>query len=217
MTCPLVSCLCPTYEPRESLREAIECFCDQDYQHKELIVLDDHPNGRMIGPYQRVKYVHTHVRFRSLPEKYNALAGLSRGDILMPWEDDDLYEPWHISAHVAAIGDHQDAVWSKPSVCLQQMPDGKLYRRSDKNRLARFHASIALTRELFCHVGGWPLTKRADFDRQFQERLCEYGSLVDPIECDDRPSYTNRWRQSSQSDDDVTWYNHMGKRTYTRG
>jgi len=41
MSNPLVSCLCCTYNRKEPLEEAIQCFVDQDYKNKELIILND--------------------------------------------------------------------------------------------------------------------------------------------------------------------------------
>ena len=54
-------------------------------------------------------------RFRSLPEKFNALAGLAQGDILIVWEDDDIYLQHHIRTHVQAM---EGRLWSKPSSVL---------------------------------------------------------------------------------------------------
>lgn len=209
----MISCLCPTYEPRESLWEAIECFDRQDYpQHqRELLVLCDHPSGvERISDYKGLTTICVDRRFRTLPEKYNALVGMARGQILMPWEDDDLYEPWHLAAHVEAIGDESLSRLSKPSVCRQHMPDGQTYLRRDvgNNRLRRFHASIAYTRAAFTGISGYPITDRADFDHQFMCRLQKWCTLVDPIVHDPRPSYVNRWRQSSNGPDDTEWYNH---------
>lgn len=213
MSTPKVSCLCPTYEPRDSLMDAIQCFLNQEYQNRELIILDDwkrHGWSHAIEK-ERVIYLWSPRRFRTLPEKYNALVGLSRGEILIPWEDDDLYATWHISTHAAAIEDAWLTRISKPTVCEQQMPDGKTYRRRDvdNHRFRRFHASIAYTRSAFESVGGYPITARADFDQQFMAKLQKWTTLVDPIDVDPRPSYTNRWRQSSQGNDDVAWYDNV--------
>ncbi|MCA9058462.1 MAG: glycosyltransferase, partial [Planctomycetaceae bacterium] len=101
---PFVSCLCPTYRRPQLLRESIACFEAQDYpvDRRELIILDDAGelenqtgNGWQIISIPR--------RFRSLPEKFNAVAALASGEILVVWEDDDIYLSHHISSHVAAM------------------------------------------------------------------------------------------------------------------
>jgi hypothetical protein len=89
-------------------------------------------------------------RFRSLPEKFNALAGLAQGDILVVWED--------------ATG--------------------------------RFHASLAFRREAFERIGGWPLTKRGDFDQQLIARLTAIEAPGDPCQLDS-PSSIFRWGQTN--------------------
>ncbi len=97
-------------------------------------------------------------RFRSLPEKFNAIAGLAKGDILVVWEDDDIYLPHHISTHVRAM---EGRLWSKPSFVLSSYTG----RPTQKDATSRLHASLAFRREIFDRIGGWPLTKRGDFDK----------------------------------------------------
>ena len=78
---PFVSCLCPTYRRPKLLENSIACFLAQDYpaHRRELIVLDD------AGEFQNQtgagwEIISIPRRFRSLPEKFNALAGLARGE-----------------------------------------------------------------------------------------------------------------------------------------
>ena len=40
-----------------------------------------------------------------------------------------------------------------------------------EDAIGRFHASLAFRREVFDRIGGWPLTKRGDFDQQLIARL----------------------------------------------
>lgn len=153
MTLPMLSCLCPTFRRPRLLENAIACFLAQDYpaNRRELIILDDAgqfpashgPNWRLIS---------LPSRFRSLAEKYNALAGLSQGEYLVVWEDDDIYLPWHLSAHATAL---QRGEYSKPSRIWSHTGDGL----NEEQAAGRFHGSIAFSRRVFVQVGGWPLTK----------------------------------------------------------
>jgi hypothetical protein len=86
---------------------------------------------------------------RSLPEKFNAIAGLAKGDILVVWEDDDIYLPHHISTHVRAM---EGRLWSKPSFVLSSYTG----RLEQEDATGRFHASLAFRREIFDRIGGWP-------------------------------------------------------------
>jgi len=204
---PFVSCLCPTYLRPKLLENSIACFLAQVYpaDRRELVILDD---AGQIAPQQGDGWevISTSRRFRSLPEKFNALAGLAHGDVLVVWEDDDIYLPWHISAHAEALA---DGGFSKPSRVLS-LYTGEL-REEDAE--GRFHASIAFTRDTLDTAGGWPLTKRGDFDQAFLQRLARAGTTVDPCRTYP-PSYVFRWGSTHsyhgqglmQGPNDVDWY-----------
>ncbi len=183
---PIVSCLCPTFFRPRLLANAIACFLGQDYpaDRRELIILDD--AGQLQNQTgEGWQLVSIHRRFLSLPEKFNAIAGLAQGKILVVWEDDDIYLPHHISSHVSAIGGH---LWSKPSKVLS-LYTGEL---QEEDASGRFHASISMTRKAFEQVGGWPLTLQGDFDQQLMARLSSVGTAADPC-LDSEPAYVFRW------------------------
>jgi hypothetical protein len=204
---PFVSRLCPTYRRPKLLENSIDCFLAQNYpaDRRELIVLDDAgelPN-QTGGGWQIISIAR---RFRSLPEKFNALAGLARGEILVVWEDDDIYLPHHISGHVAAMEGH---LWSKPSRVLSDYT-GQI---EEEDATGRFHASLAFTRLAFEQVGGWPLTLRGDFDQQLVARLNGLGIAADPCSVAS-PSYVFRWGSTGayhgqalmRGPEDELWY-----------
>jgi hypothetical protein len=154
-------------------------------------------------------------RFRSLPEKFNAIAGLARGQILVVWEDDDIYLPHHISSHVAAMKGH---LWSKPSKVLSDYT-GQI---EEEDATGRFHCSLAFTRQAFENARGWPVTLRGDFDQQLIARLCGLGSAGNPCAVN-RPSYIFRWRSTGayhgqalmQGPEDETWYSSVNSQSDT--
>ena len=204
---PLVSCLCPTYRRPKLLENSIACFLAQDYpaDWRELIILDD------AGELQNQtgegwQIISIGRRFRSLPEKFNALAGLARGEILVVWEDDDIYLPHHISSHVNAMEGH---LWSKPSKVLSDYT-GQI---QEEDATGRFHASLAFTRNALEQVGGWPLTLRGDFDQQLISRLNGFGIPGDPCAAAS-PAYVFRWGSTGayhgqafmHGPDDQQWY-----------
>ena len=212
---PFVSCLCPTYCRPNLLRKSIAMFEAQDYpaDRRELVVYDDGPVSSDQPPdyVKGLQYHRINKRFESLPEKFNAIVSWSIGSVLCVWEDDDEYRPWHISAHVKAL---EFGSFSKPSRVLSDYgeSDGNLH---EENGRGRFHASIAFTRELFDKIGGWPITKRADFDQMMISRLMEVGNITDP--CDYFPlSYVFRWhtnhyhgQNTMKSPSDETWYDRI--------
>lgn len=208
---PFVCCLCPTYRRPKLLENSIACYLAQDYpaDRRELIILDD------AGELQNQtgegwQIISIPRRFRSLPEKFNALAGLARGEVLVVWEDDDIYLRHHVSSHVTAMVGH---LWSKPSKVLSDYT-GEI-REEDAS--GRFHASLAMMRHGFEECGGWPLTLRGDFDQQLIARLNGLGSPGDPCSVGS-PSYIFRWgstgayhgQASMLGPDDEGWYTRCG-------
>lgn len=205
---PFVSCLCPTYRRPQLLANSVACFLAQDYpcDRRELLILDD--DGQF-APQQGTGWELCSIarRFSSLPAKFNALAGLARGDILVVWEDDDIYLPWHITAHVEVLTNGTRV--SKPSR-VRSHYEG-VFREEDA--AGRFHASIAFTQDALAAVQGWPLTSRGDFDQQFLARLAALGSVGDPLS-NHSPSYVFRWESTNawhgqgfmRSADDEEWY-----------
>lgn len=247
---PFVSCLCPTFHRPKLLRNALACFLAQDYppDRRELIILDDGNDYVTAGPDDAgggakfaypyltdrgtVGMMHARDRFPSLPAKFNALAAASSSGatVFCVWEDDDIYLPHHISAHVAALTSdaHRDqgAYFSKPRTVLSTYT-GRLI---EENAAGRFHASIAFTRKLFDRVAGWPATKRADFDQQFMKSLADNGVTVSPSDYGP-PSYCFRYGSTTaangpvngyhgqhfmQSPDDKEWYNRVPHRPGNR-
>lgn len=211
MSLPFLSCLCPTFRRPELLQNSIACYLAQDYpaDRRELIILDD--AGQLIPSSEPGwRLISVPSRFRSLAEKYNALAGQAQGEYLVVWEDDDVYLPWHLTAHVKALEQNE---YSKPSRVLS------LVRQNlqEEQSAGRFHGSIAFSRALFERVQGWPLTRRADFDQQFMARLSQAGATADPC-VSHRPSYIFRWastkayhaQHTMRSPDDETWYERCG-------
>ena len=209
---PFVSCLCPTYRRPQMMGNTIPCFIAQDYPEncRELIILDDADelkNDSCAG----WQIISIPRRFRSLPEKFNALAGLAQGEILVVWEDDDIYLPHHISSHVAALEGH---LWSKPSKVLSDYT-GTI---AEEDASGRFHASLAFRREIFDFIGGWPLTKRGDFDQQLIARLSAIEPPGDPCQIES-PAYIFRWSQTHayhgqsfmRGPEDEGWYERVSR------
>lgn len=106
----LVSCICPTFgrapDYQHLLEEAIESFCRQDWPDKELIVLNDCPQQRLRCDADQVRVINIDARAPSLGQKYNVAIDLAHGDLICPWEDDDLSLPWRMSRSIELLADH---------------------------------------------------------------------------------------------------------------
>jgi hypothetical protein len=115
---------------------------------RELILIDDAGvlQNDSCGGWQIISIPR---RFRSLPEKFNVIAGLVKGDILVVLEDDDIHLQHHISTHVRAM---EGRLWSKPSFVLSSYTG----RLEQEDATGRFHASVAFRREILDRNDGWP-------------------------------------------------------------
>ncbi|HEX4197827.1 MAG TPA: hypothetical protein VHZ26_10325 [Caulobacteraceae bacterium] len=100
---PLVSCLMVTTGERFSIGCALECYRRQLYENRELVIVT---YGDRLDAVQRLveasgvanASVHAAGRDLALGEMRNMALGRARGEILVQWDDDDLYDPLRISA-----------------------------------------------------------------------------------------------------------------------
>ena len=101
MEIPKITAVCPTYKRPVQLANIVQCFLDQDYKNKELVILDDaqqYPDG-LAGDGWRVHSMKE--RYPTLGDKRNASVELAQGEYIAVWDDDDAYLPWHLSACVS--------------------------------------------------------------------------------------------------------------------
>lgn len=111
---PKVSCLMVTANRRKLAARAIQCFLDQTYENKELIIIDDGEEDYSPVltevPEHRVKYVKLEkepdfvlgkLRNKSLDE--------ASGDYLVQWDDDDWYHPDRIQVQANVLSEGYDA------------------------------------------------------------------------------------------------------------
>ena len=93
---PLVSCIMPTCARRAFVPQAIAHFLKQDYEHKELIVVDDGPDpvADLVPPHPAIRYLRLAQR-ASIGAKRNAACDMAQGEIIVHWDDDDwMAEDW---------------------------------------------------------------------------------------------------------------------------
>jgi glycosyltransferase involved in cell wall biosynthesis len=101
---PLVSCLMPTADRRRFVPRAIEHFLRQDYENRELVIVDDgaDPVADLVPADARIRYVRT-GRASTLGAKRNHACGLAHGILLAHWDDDDWMADDRLSRQVAAL------------------------------------------------------------------------------------------------------------------
>ncbi len=101
---PLVSCLMPTCDRRRFVARAIEYFLRQDYEPRELLIVDDgsDPIADLVPEDPRIRYLRRERKLK-LGAKRNLACGEAKGEIFVHWDDDDWHAPWRLSYQVARL------------------------------------------------------------------------------------------------------------------
>lgn len=141
---PLVTCVCLTYNRPRLVEESIQCFIDQKYDNKELIVLCDNPNClfELETNHHQIQVINVMQRFKSLGAKYNYVKKFVRGSYVCIWEDDDLFGFNRIGEQVTHFKDNIDVV--KGSLALVSM-DNRDYSVGGN----LFHSQSCFTADYF--------------------------------------------------------------------
>lgn len=202
-----IACLCPTYRRPFCLQNALACFLMQTHADRELIILDDAGQyaSQQGDGWRLVSVPH---RFRTLGEKFNACAALASPDVeaYCVWEDDDVYLPWHVESHAAAL---KECGFSAPRRVMDQL--GEPGWRVRENEGCLFHASWGFTRAAFEAIRGYPITAALNFDQQLQYRLREACGIPSNPTRDFQPAYLYRWGASNAYNGSAFgegWYEH---------
>ena len=103
----IVSCIMPTHNRRRFVPLALSYFLRQDYEPRELIVVDDgdDPVADLIPQDARIRYVRLD-RKTTVGAKRNAACRLARGELIVHWDDDDWMADWRLSYQVAQLLDN---------------------------------------------------------------------------------------------------------------
>jgi glycosyltransferase involved in cell wall biosynthesis len=146
---PKVSCKCITYGRPELLNEAVQSFLTQDYiGEKELVILNDHADSYYETDIPNIKIINVSARIPSIGEKQNLCVSHCDGDIICPWDDDDISLSHRISFSLQEMKNRKyfkgDKFWFTNHE--------RLYDKPEKNSA---HAMSAYCRELFLDVGGY--------------------------------------------------------------
>ena len=100
---PLVSCILPTANRPEFIKQAIHYFKEQDYPNKELIIvynLDcDIPND--VDNEGDIRLIQTHSM--TIGAKRNVACRHAKGILIAQWDDDDIYDRTRLSEQLKPI------------------------------------------------------------------------------------------------------------------
>lgn len=105
---PKISCLTVTKNRPKMLRRAIQCYEEQTYRNKELVILSqsDDPEIQQIAS-GRNDILYVRCPIMPLGALRNLSIELSTGDILCQWDDDDIYHPHRLATQFKEINAYQ--------------------------------------------------------------------------------------------------------------
>lgn len=127
----LVSCLMATHDRRQFIPQAIQCFLDQDYRQRELIIVDDSPTPveDLVPRDSRIHYLRLSSR-RSTGTKRNLGCELATGDYLMCWDDDDWFGPNRITCQVTPMLTGRFDATVLPASYMLQLADHSFWQHN---------------------------------------------------------------------------------------
>jgi glycosyltransferase involved in cell wall biosynthesis len=222
----MISCLCPTYgrcpDYQWLLEEAIESFVRQTnlymgMEHAELIILNDCPSQELVldqvvidgrlRPDFQIRIVNLPYRLPSLGDKFNMLVAMARGDLLVPWEDDDISLPERLVQAFYMMRDGID-YWKPPQVWFLQHGMAPVWKH---NVGVRHHASI-FTRDAWRRFGGYPRAS-GNQDAIMDSKLMDCRHQIEHFPAGIPPAewqYIYRWgvspnHLSGNSDCEAAW------------
>ncbi|HJZ67733.1 MAG TPA: glycosyltransferase family 2 protein [Blastocatellia bacterium] len=204
----------PTADRRSCVPLAIRCFQRQDYQNKELVILDDGDESvaDLIPDDPQIRYQRA-PRCGTLGEKRNECVIASRGDLIMHWDDDDWMAPYRISYQVEALlGEGAEVCGLQRMLfCKQDTGEVWLYEYPDNLRPWLAGGSLLYTRD-FWRQSPFPGIQVASdtrfvWDRQMARRVAvpDYKFYVAMIHAGNTSPkncsgpYWTRWPGSLQS------------------
>jgi glycosyltransferase involved in cell wall biosynthesis len=101
---PLISCIMPTYNRRNFIPHAIRYFMAQDYENKELIILDDGEDRieDLIPDIPNIHYYPLEKKI-TLGAKLNLACKYAKGNLIANWDDDDWYADWRLKYQAESL------------------------------------------------------------------------------------------------------------------
>jgi glycosyltransferase involved in cell wall biosynthesis len=94
-----VLAVCPTYGRIPFLNRMVASFLRQTHQDKHLVIVNDDKNVKLVCNEENVTCINLDTKML-LPQKRNLGNSFNYSDIIMPFDDDDIFMPNRMSNHV---------------------------------------------------------------------------------------------------------------------
>lgn len=192
-TLPKVSCLMVTEGRPNHVKKSVQCFQNQTYKNKELIILsqgNDDVNAKILSLVKDME----NVLFFDAPSRITlgALRNLScetaSGEILCQWDDDDLSFPNRIKDQLKALTSNSGNIVSACTRFFKYFSDTKdMYWcdwNGEKNNYAQvLSCTVMFYKSIFHHYNSsfYPesgLQCNKEEDMNVLHKMLSYGSMA---------------------------------------
>lgn len=95
--------VCPTYGRIPYLGRMLASFLSQDYDDKELVIINDDKNVELCCDYKNVRVINYGARL-TVAHKRNIGVSIGNHDIIFPMDDDDIFLSNRMSNHISKYG-----------------------------------------------------------------------------------------------------------------
>lgn len=164
----LVSCLMPTRNRADFALQAIRLFQMQDYEPRELIIVDDGEDGlaELVPDDPRVRYIRS-PRGESIGAKRNLACAQAKGDFLVQWDDDDWYAPGRLSAQLGPLIAGRADITGLRAVTFFELEPWRFWTVSDALHRRLFRedvhgGTLAFTRKVWAELAQYPPASLAE-------------------------------------------------------
>lgn len=127
---PMVSCITPTFERADLLKQCVLQFLEQDYKNKELIIIDDSLVKTEIAEikgFENIRHIHLTEK-QAVGKKRNMACNYAKGNIIVHWDDDDWYASNWISSQVKILVNNRTQITGLESAYFYEENTQKAYQ-----------------------------------------------------------------------------------------
>jgi glycosyltransferase involved in cell wall biosynthesis len=167
MNLPLISAKCITYGRVDTLEESLHSFLQQTYPNKEMVIVNDYPEQKLIFDHPQVRIVNLEETFSKIGSKENFATDLCKGEIICQWDDDDVALPNHMNNVAEHMTPDTNIIHWKTGVYCE---DGKNIKEVGWIG----NSGIAFRKSAWSAIGGHPL-ENAGYDMTFIKKMHNYG------------------------------------------
>lgn len=159
---PKVSCYCSTFARPHLLEESIQSFLNQTYENKEMIIVNDCKEQTLIFDHPQIKIINLQERINPIGKKFNFAANSCSGDIINPWDDDDIFMPWKIET---ALKYFKNGIFHSNQGFFEESIEEITFFKS------YLQCNLFVEKKIFNEVGGYPEEDRSGLDANLLNKL----------------------------------------------